>query len=223
MIGDRMVKFGADYGSFSRGGVPLGALIHSLEAPAKPGMANGLIQWTVSEGLSPHTMSDPSECLQGLSESHAGAHAGSNANMTLVGFEQTGYAAWDITKWTEPVAFAGVKNAARGVANLWKVMGWDKNDVEWGSVAQLQAEYNNYKAGRSWRPMMWTHYDVTRAWRQTTHTDPGNGYPYAIFRQLVKQYLGTWEGDQIGTPEKPAPGGVGGAEGSYLAKLLHWV
>jgi hypothetical protein len=215
MIGDRFQAGGSDYGVFKHSG-PIGALIHDLEAPPKNGMAAGLVQWVRSAKLSPHTMSDPGEIMQVLDERHAGAHAGGNANMSLVGFEVTGYASYTADQWTSGDCFAGVRNQARAVANLWKVMGWDRNNVEWGSVGQLQAAYNNWSAGRPFTPMMWTHYDVTRAWSQTTHTDPGPGFPYSIFRQMVKQYLGTWQQDQVGTPGATAVG-TGGAETDWLS------
>ncbi len=212
MIGDVFIRAGSDYGTFKNGCV--GALIHSLEAPPKPGMARGLIGWLNNEGLSPHTMSDPTpETVQVLDERHAGAHAGRVANLFLVGFEQTGYAAYDFGTWTSEPVFSSIKATARSVARLWRVMGWNPNDVEWGSVGQLQQAVANAQSGRAYRPMLWTHFDVSQAFPGTTnHTDPGKGYPYAIFRQLVKQYLGTWEGSQIGTPADQSDAGIGGAE-----------
>lgn len=219
MIGDVFIRAGSDYGAWRYGCV--GALVHSLEAPAKPGMARGLVDWLKSEGLSPHTMSDPTPLsVQVLDEQHAGAHAGSVANLYLAGFEQTGYAAWSLAQWTDPVAFEAVKAVARSIARLWRVMGWDPRDVEWGSVGQLQQAVANAKAGRPFRPMLWTHFDVTQAFPGTTnHTDPGKGYPYAILRQLVRQYLGTWDGTQIGTPNTPPADGPGGAQKGFLMAL----
>lgn len=210
MIGDKFIRAGADYGPWRYGCI--GALVHSLEAPAKPGMAEGLVQWLRSEGLSPHTMSDTTPItIQVLEETHSGAHAGSVANQVLVGFEQVGYAAWSRDQWL--TALESIKAVARSIARLWKVMGWNPNDVEWGSVGQLQQAVANARAGRAYRPMLWTHFDVTQAFPGTTsHTDPGQNYPFALLRQLVKQYLGTWTGDGGQPPEKPPTGGTGGAE-----------
>lgn len=227
MIGDKFIKFGSDYGTYVRG-IPLGALIHDLEAPPKNGMAEGLVQWTRSEGLSPHTMSDPGICLQGLDELHSGAHAGSHANKSLTAFEVTGYASYTLEQWTSEPTFSGVKNQARGVANLWRVCNrlrpdiYQLNNVEWGSVPELRLAYSSYMNGGSWVPRLWGHFDVTQAFPgDTTHTDPGKGYPYRIFRQLVKQYLGTWEGSGTGTPGNPGTG-TGGAEPvSFIDQLLH--
>lgn len=220
MIGDVFISAGSDYGPFKTECV--GALVHDLEAPPKPGMARGLVGWVASENLSPHTMSDPSpETVQVLSEDHAGAHAGSVGNMFLVAFEQTGYASWGIADWTAPVAFEAVKATARSIARLWREKGWDPTDVEWGSVQQLRDNVAASRAGRAVRPMLYTHFDVTLAFPgTTTHTDPGKGYPYAILRQLVKQYLGTWDGDQIGTPN-PTGEGPGGADPQTFWEILY--
>ncbi len=192
-----MIKAGSDYGPFKNGGKPIGALIHDLEAPPKPGMARGLIDWVNSKGLSPHTMSDPTaESVQVLTEMHSGAHAGTHANESLVAFEITGYADYTADQWAEATTFEAVKAAARSVGRLWQVMGWDTNNVEWGSVQQLKDTYAAWDAGQPYTPRLWAHFDVSRAWPQdTTHTDPGKFFPYKGFRELVKQYLGSGEED----------------------------
>ncbi len=38
-------------------------------------------------------------------------------------------------------AIEAVKAAARSVARLWRVMGWDADNVEWGSVQELKDTY----------------------------------------------------------------------------------
>lgn len=43
------------------------------------------------------------------------------------------------------------------------------------------------------------HVDVSAAWGQTNHTDPGAGFPWASFLALVNRYL------TIATPKEPTP------------------
>jgi hypothetical protein len=65
-----------------------------------------------------------------------------------------------------------------------------------------------------------THADITLTLGGTTHTDPGPGFPYSIFMQMVNEWSGTGSGGG-GNPNPTDPTGGGGGEPlSFIGKLL---
>lgn len=172
-------------------------VVHSLEAPATPGMAYSLATgWLQHERVSIHAITDPVESIDMVGLDTVAYHCG-GGNSHSAGDEVTGYAAWTTAQWLEPRAFAALRLDAKKVAEQAL-----KLDIprRWLKIAQI-------KAGE--RGII-THNDARLAFGGTTHTDPGPGFPYEIFMQMVQQFAG-----DIVDPEtnpNPTSPGEGGAQ-----------
>jgi hypothetical protein len=198
LVANRFVQAPSHGGSF-RAGQPTIIVIHSLEAPARRGLAWDLANgWIQTAGVSPHSMTDPGETVDLLSLSTVGWHCG-NGNQVGIGLEVTGYAAWSFAQWTTGDAFAAVRLDAKRAAEVAARFGIP---IRWLSLAQIR----NGERG------FCTHADISATLGGTNHTDPGKGFPFAIFLQMVQQ----WTDGTIGNPSRPPnpqPGeGPGGAQ-----------
>lgn len=184
-------------------GQPTAIIIHSLEAPPKPGMAYSLATgWLQGANVSIHSITDPGESVDMVDLQHRAAHCG-GGNPYTIGNEHTGYAAWTEAQWTEPVPFAALRLGAKKVASQAKALGWGPQHLRWLSLAQLGAgEFG-----------LATHNDCRLRFGGTTHTDPGAGFPYRIFLQMVQQFFGVAV-DTTTTPN-PTDSGAGGAQSEF--------
>lgn len=205
-MANRFVQAPSHGGSF-RSGQPTLIIIHSLEAPARAGMAYNLASgWIQNAPVSPHSISDPVETVDCLNVGTVGWHCG-NGNQKGIGLEVTGYAAWSFQQWTEPTAFAAVRLDAKRGAEVAQRFGIP---LRWLSLQQIR----NGEKG------FCTHFDITQTLGGTNHTDPGKGFPYAIFMQMVQQFAG--EPVKPTPTPNPQPGtGPGGAdEGDDVAFVV---
>lgn len=195
-MADRFVQ-APSHGGVFRSGEPTIVVIHSLEAPARRGLAYELsIGWIQNAGVSPHSITDPGETVDLLNLSTIGWQCG-NGNQVSIGLEVTGYAAWDFATWTTGDAFAAVRLDAKRAADVATALGIP---LRWLSLAQIR----NGESG------FCTHADISATLGGTNHTDPGAGFPYAIFMQMVQQWAGT---GSTGSPNpNPQSGESGGAQ-----------
>jgi hypothetical protein len=190
-------------------GRPRLIVIHSLEAPARRGLAWDLANgWIKTAGVSPHCITDPGETVDLLAEDTVGWHCG-NGNQHGLGLEVTGYAAWSFAQWTTGDAFAAVRLDAKRAAEAAL-----RHDIplQWLSLGQVR---DGVSRG------FCTHADVSATLGGTTHTDPGLGFPFAIFMQMVKEWAGTGgPGSGTTTPNPQPAGGTGGASpGTWWARF----
>ena len=186
------------HGGGFRSGQPTLIVIHSLEAPARRGLAWDLANgWIKNAGVSPHSMTDPGETVDLLNLSTVGWHCG-NGNQVGIGLEVTGYAAWSTSQWTNGDAFEALKLDAKRCAEVAKAKGIP---IRWLSLQQIR----NGERG------MCTHADISATLGGTNHTDPGKGFPYSLFLQLVQQYAGG-EVAPTPNPNPQPPTGPGGAD-----------
>lgn len=186
------------HGGAFRSGEPHLIVIHSLEAPARRGLAWDLANgWIKTAGVSPHSMTDPGETVDLLDLNTVGWHCG-NGNQYSIGLEVTGYAAWSTADWTTGDAFEALKLDAKRATEVARA----KNiPMRWLSLAQIRAGERGFC----------THADISATYAGTNHTDPGRGFPYALFMQLVQQYAGGVVNPSLNP--NPQPGdGPGGAQ-----------
>jgi hypothetical protein len=182
------------------GGRPTAIVVHSLEAPPKPGMAFSLATgWLQGANVSIHSITDPGESVDMVDLQHVASHCG-GGNPYTIGNEHTGYAAYTRDQWTSDAVFPALRLGAKKAAAQAKALGWSAADLRWLSIPQLKAGERGLA----------THNDCRLAFGGTTHTDPGPGFPYAIFLQMVQEWFGA-PVDSSGTPNPTEPG-VGGAQ-----------
>lgn len=174
-MADRQVNSPSHGGKFSKPNPRL-IVIHSVEAPARAGLAYSLATgWMQTAGTSVHSLNDPGESVDMVALDTIAYHVG-GGNSYGIGNEHTGYAAWDFKTWTSEPAFSALKVGAKKAAHQAAILGIP---LRWLSVAQVR---DGVSKG------FCTHNDCRLAFGGTTHTDPGPGFPYAIFMQMVQQY-----------------------------------
>jgi hypothetical protein len=108
-------------------------------------------------------------------------------NQGSIGIEMDGYARFTTAEWMQPGSQGSLKTAARRTAELCRRFGIP---FDWLSV-------NDLLAGRHG---ITSHANVSAAWHQSNHTDPGPQFPAAEFMALVRI--------AAGDPAPPTPLGV---------------
>jgi hypothetical protein len=202
------VSWAPSHGGGFRAGQPSLIIIHSLEAPARRGLAwdlsNGYLK---NAGVSPHAMTDPQETVDTCPENVVGYHCG-NGNQYGIGLEVTGYASWSLGQWTSGDAWEAVRLDAKKCAEVASRHGIP---LRWLSLGQINAGERG----------VCTHFDITRTKGGTTHTDPGSGFPYEAFMRTAIQFQGGSGGSAGPTPNPQPPTGTGGAESG--GDILEWI
>lgn len=147
-------------------------VIHGTVSPTVKGGARSVARYFQSSGAggSAHYIVDPGEVVRCYSESTICWHAPPNAGS--IGIELCDPQAGSSSRWSNVAHEAMLKLAAKLTREVAARHGVPLRRL---SVADL-------KAGRKG---ICGHVDVSNAFRQTNHTDPGAGFPWAHFMQLV--------------------------------------
>lgn len=120
---------------------------------------------------SAHYIVDLDSIIQSVKDEHIAYHAPPNERS--IGIEQAGYSKQTRDEWLDEYGQRMLKLVARLVAfeaRKWSI------PLAWLTVAELKA------GGRG----LCTHVDVTQAFHQTTHTDPGPNYPKDVVLDWAK-------------------------------------
>lgn len=201
------VNYAPSHGGGFSAGEPHLYVVHSLEAPARRGLAWDLAAgWLKNAGVSPHAMTDPGETVETCPESIIGWHCG-NGNQRSRGLEVTGYASWTLAQWTTGDAWEALRLDAKRLAE-----GCSRANIplRWLSLGQIRAGERG----------VCTHFDISQTFGGTNHTDPGPGFPYEAFMRTAIQWQGGSGGGAGGTPTTPPAGGSGGAD---AGDILEWI
>lgn len=172
------------YGPAFTNSEPRQIVIHSVESEIVAGLARSLANgWfrNPANQTSAHNIADPREQIDMVSDRQRAWHCG-NGNSTSWGKEQVGRARFTRAQWTTPLGMAMLRNSATDAARRCKEAGIP---ARWLSLTQLA---NNEKG-------FCTHNDMRIVRGGTTHTDPGPGFPYDLYMDLVRRALGQDEGD----------------------------
>jgi hypothetical protein len=167
--------------------------LHSAECPLQGGYAQSLTNWAntplAAGGVvaSWNTFVDPIARVQMLPKSHSAWHA-SEANVCSIGYEQAGYARFTRAEWLTDAGKAQLENLAFEMAQDAKAYGIP---AVWLSDAQVRRaiEVGDVKG-----------FSTHRQIDPETRTDPGNGYPYDLLINRVREILG-----DTSSPAVPAP------------------
>lgn len=104
-------------------------------------------------------------------------HCGHTGNLIGIGVELCGTARQSSDQWLDGASMATLRNAARLVADIC---------ARWA----IPAEYLDAHALNNGLPHgITTHADVSAAWRESTHWDPGPNFPIVSFVDAVRVAL----------------------------------
>jgi hypothetical protein len=197
-VGDIVVPFPHHGGTIPQ---VLWITAHTLECEAIPGLGEDLARgYFQNESVSVHTVSDPRRNVAGLLTNVQGYHAGATANKYGLADEVTGRAAWTRAKWLEPNPRAALEQQWIAMAALGVAAGFGPGDFRWLSQAEITS-----KAVRGYV----YHADLSLAIRESSHWDPGTGYPGDIGMSTIRWYAGV--ADHWGLDAGTRPDGLGGA------------
>lgn len=150
-------------------------VIHCTVSPCVAGGARavaGYFKTTVTTPSSAHYVVDPAEAVQVVYDHQIAYHAPPNTD--TIGVELCDPQTGNPSRWGDTNHHAMLTRAAHLVAQL--ALAYDVPIRKVGSL-QLRLGIRGICG----------HIDVTNAWHQTTHTDPGVGFPWDAFMAMVKQ------------------------------------
>lgn len=150
-------------------------VIHDMEAAETTRTAENVAAWAASAGAAEssfHYALDSDSTVQCVLERDIAWHA-PGANHNGVGVELAGYARQTAAEWADAFSTAMIDRAARLVAGICRRHGIPVTFVD---AASLQ---------RGERGIT-THHEVTKAFKRSTHWDPGPNFPMARFLALVQ-------------------------------------
>lgn len=148
-------------------------VIHATVSPCEAGGARNVAHFFATEDnkTSAHYVVDPGEVVQTVGDHTVAYHA--PPNQDSLGVELCDPQTGSPSRWGNKAHVAMLERTATLVAQL--CLAYDI------PVARLSP--GDLRAGKRG---ISGHVDVSNAWHQTTHTDPGTGFPWAKFLGLVK-------------------------------------
>lgn len=155
-------------------------VLHSMEAPEKPTMAESVANWFAGKngkapGASAHFCIDNDSAVQGVRLADI-AYAAPGANHNGIQIEHAGYARQTEAEWLDEYSEAMLWISARVTAHCCKLY----------NIPVKYIDRDGLKRGERG---ITTHNEVTFAWRKTTHRDPGAGFPMARYLAMVDEAM----------------------------------
>jgi N-acetyl-anhydromuramyl-L-alanine amidase AmpD len=146
-------------------------VIHTTESDCVPGGSINVAHYfaTPQAGGSAHYIVDPTNTQHGASDSTICWHAPPNQNS--IGIEITAHSG--STNWASPNGQAALHRAAALAAKLCHTYG----------IPLVKLSSSDLVAGKHG---ICGHVDVSQAFHQSSHTDPGSNFPWGQFMGLVK-------------------------------------
>ena len=150
-------------------------VLHSMEAPEKPSTAENVAAWFAGPNApqaSAHYSIDADSVIQCVLEKDVAWHA-PGANRNGIGLEMAGYAGQKPNEWSDLFSMQVIMNTA----NITGAICLDYH---------IPMEYVDEKGLLAKKPGITTHAAVSRAFKQSTHWDPGPNFPMDLFLNLVR-------------------------------------
>lgn len=154
-------------------------VLHCMEYPEKPDSAEWCARYFAGlEGRAPrasaHACVDSDSIVQCVPWDQIAWHA-PGANTTGIGIEHAGYGKQSLADWMDAYSQSMLDLSAWLAAELCTKF---QIPIDFVDASELLAG----AAGIT------THAEVTRAWRRSTHTDPGIGFPIGDYLRFVRKY-----------------------------------
>jgi N-acetyl-anhydromuramyl-L-alanine amidase AmpD len=168
-------------------------VVHTMENPEKPGTARAVAQWFASAGAplaSAHACVDNREVVLCV-KPHAIAWAAPGANRDGYQIEHAGRAAQSPEQWADDYSEAMLRLSAEHAAEIVHAYGVPIRKHSADEVRDGAAGFCG-------------HVEVTKAYRKSTHTDPGPHFPWEHYLELVTNALARMNG-LAESPTDPAP------------------
>lgn len=150
-------------------------VLHDMEATESTKTAENVAAWFASAGApksSAHYCVDSDSTVQCVLERDVAWHA-PGANHNGVGVELAGYARQTAAEWADPFSAAMLERAARLVAGVCRRHAVPVAFVD--AAGLLRGESG-----------ITTHAEVSKAFKKSSHWDPGPGFPMAGFLERVR-------------------------------------
>ena len=167
-------------------------VIHTMEAPEKPGTAEAVARWfggAQAPQASAHFCVDNDSAVQCVRLTDVAWHA-PGANRNGIGIEHAGYASQGAEQWADDYSEEMLRRSARLCAELCRECG----------IPVRRVTADDLKAGGA--RGICGHHDATLAFRKSTHTDPGPRFPWLTYLAMVEQYFTGEELDALDTPDR---------------------
>lgn len=151
-------------------------VLHTMESQEKPGTARNVARWFAGDKApqaSAHYCVDNSEVIRCVRDEDVAWHA-PGANKTGIGIEHAGRASQTATDWMDLYSKSMLKLSVELAALL-----CIKHDIP----AKLVTIEGLLKGQRG----ITTHVAVTRAFKRSSHTDPGPGFPLSQYIKDVER------------------------------------
>lgn len=181
----------AHYGNTNGRTVRL-VVIHDMEAPEKSTTAESVARYFArgSVKASAHLCIDSDSIIQCVKDSDV-AYAAPGANNDGIQLELAGYARQTREQWLDAYSKAVLENAARATAQYC---------VKYNLpvVKLTNTELVNGKRG------IIGHIQASQAYKKSSHTDPGNNFPWEYFLQRVRFWHPYYKNGRK-WPAAPAP------------------
>lgn len=177
-------------------------VIHGTVSPCVEGGARDIAHYfrvTVVKPSSAHYVVDPGEVVQVVYDSVEAYHAPPNQHS--VGVELCDPQSGSGARWGDDNHDRMLKRAARLVARLCLAYGVPVRKI-------------GPQALRAGEEGICGHADVTNAWGETTHTDPGEGFPWDRFMGMVRDARDTL----LDAPD-PTPTPDAGGHGTRITRF----
>lgn len=155
-------------------------VIHCTVSPTERGGARNVARYfrqTVTRPSSCHYIVDPFEAVQVVGDHTVAFHAPPNGGLDggTIGVELCDPQSGPADRWFDELHQRMLRRAARLVARL--ALAYDVPIEKLGPRDLVGGARG-----------ICGHVDVSYAWRQTSHTDPGDAFPWGLFFRLVREH-----------------------------------